>query len=113
MTRTMLEYQAKPDLIAGTRELELVLLAFGGVKTKDAIEMSRKGYSYGQATVNVLSPLTLPESACRLLVEFVQIGLATQITPMPLAGSTAPCTLMGVVIQQIARYWHPWYSHNW
>ena len=100
LTRTMLTYQTKPDLIAGPRELGLVLLAFGGVKTKDAIEMSRKGYSYGQATVNVLSPLTLPESACRLLVEFVQIGLATQITPMPLAGSTAPCTLMGVVIQQ-------------
>ncbi len=100
ITRTMLEYQAKPDIIAGPRELELVLLAFGGLKIKDAIEMSRKGYSYGQATVNVLSPLTLPESACRLLVDFAQIAIATQITPMPLAGSTAPCTLMGVVIQQ-------------
>jgi trimethylamine--corrinoid protein Co-methyltransferase len=100
ITRTMLKYQTKPDLVAGPRELELVLLAFGGLKIRDAIEMSRKGYSYGQATVNVLSPLTLVESACRVLVEFAQIGLATQITPMPLAGSTAPCTLLGVVIQQ-------------
>jgi len=99
-TQTMIAYQTKPDLVAGIKELEMLLLAFGGLDISHAREMAGRGFSYGQATVNVMSPLTLPESDCRALIEFADIGVATQITPMPLAGSTAPCTLLGVVIQQ-------------
>lgn len=100
MTQIMIKYQTKPYLIAGPDELGLVLLAFGGITVDQAQEMSRRGFSYGQGTVNTLSPLTLIESECRSLVAFAEYGLLTQITPMPLAGSTAPCTIMGVVVQQ-------------
>ncbi|MEN8246800.1 MAG: trimethylamine methyltransferase family protein [Thermodesulfobacteriota bacterium] len=96
----MIKYQTKPDNITGLEEFKQVLLAFGGITFDKAKEMSQKRISYGLGSVNPLSPLTLTEPECRTLLAYAEHGLATQITPMPLAGSTAPCTLMGVVIQQ-------------
>lgn len=100
VAQVMIKYQTKVDNIADVREYELVRLAFGGVTAEKAVNMSRNGFSYGQGTINPLSPLTLTESSCRTLDAFARCGLATQISPMPQAGSTGPCTLLGVVIQQ-------------
>jgi trimethylamine--corrinoid protein Co-methyltransferase len=56
--------------------------------------------SYGQTTAVIHSPLTMFDEDCENLIEYARCGIACNIASMPVAGTTGPCTLSGLAVQQ-------------
>jgi len=76
-----------------------VALALGSSRE----QMARRAdfsVSYGQSTGIVTSPLFLAAEDCDTLMEYARCGIAFHIASMPVAGTTGPCTLAGVAVQQ-------------
>jgi len=99
MTKTMIEYLDKPYNYRSAADIDLIALSLG-VSKQDMINQAGNGNSYGQSTIMALSPLTLTTEACQDLLQFVECGIAFHIASMPIAGSTGPCTLPGLLVQQ-------------
>jgi trimethylamine--corrinoid protein Co-methyltransferase len=99
MCRSMALYTDKPYSYAHRDDIDVVALAYG--TTREAMA-ARSDFerSYGQATATVTSPLNLTQDECENLMEYARCGIAFHIASMPIAGTTAPCTLAGVVLQQ-------------
>ena len=97
--RTMIKYTDKPYLYTGAQDIDLVALSLGTNRER----MARRAdftLSYGQSTGIVTSPLYLAAEDCDTLMEYARCGIALHIASMPVAGTTGPCALAGVVVQQ-------------
>jgi len=97
--RTMIEHTDKPYLYTGAQDIDLVALSLGTSRE----QMARRTdftLSYGQSTGIVTSPLSLAADDCETLMEYARCGIAFHVASMPVAGTTGPCTLAGVVVQQ-------------
>ncbi|MBN1838330.1 MAG: trimethylamine methyltransferase family protein, partial [Spirochaetales bacterium] len=95
----MVRYVDKPYLYASRHHIDFVALAYGTTRE----EMARRSdftRSFGQSTAVVQSPLTMFSEDCEDLIEYARCGIACNIAAMPVAGTTGPCTLSGLVVQQ-------------
>ncbi len=99
MMANQILHQDKPYYLMVADDVRLLGLAFG--KTAEEMrESALIGRSYGLSSVNVISPLYMTEEASRNLVAFCRAGVAFNVTSMPAAGSTAPCSLAATVLMQ-------------
>ena len=97
--QAMVKYVDKPYLYASRHHIDFVALAYGTTRE----EMARRPdftRSYGQSTVVVQSPLSMFSEDCEDLIEYARCGIACNVASMPVAGTTGPCTLSGLVVQQ-------------
>ena len=95
----MVRYVDKPYLYASRHHVDFVALAYGTTRE----EMARRSdftRSFGQTTAVIQSPLTMFSEDCEDLIEYARCGIACNIASMPVAGTTGPCTLSGLVVQQ-------------
>lgn len=99
LCRTMIQYTDKPYVYAGRRDIDLVALAYGTNRRKMA-ERADFTRSYGHATGMVQSPLALTAEDCESLIEYAECGIAFHVASMPVAGTTGPCTMAGLVVLQ-------------
>lgn len=77
----------------------LLSILFGVSKDKLKQELS-DGVAHAVSYINPTSPLQLSEHESNRLIGLCQGGVALGISPMPLAGMTAPCTLPGLLLSQ-------------
>ena len=99
LTAQMVKYVDKPFHYMSSDELDIVRMGYG-VTRETMVKDAEKKISYGQSSINVISPLTLSTEQCRHMIEFLRHGIAFNIAPMPSGGSTAPITLEGEIILQ-------------
>jgi trimethylamine--corrinoid protein Co-methyltransferase len=78
---------------------ELLSLLFG-VSRETMGEQMQEGITYALSYINPTSPLKLSEHESNRLIGLCQAGVALGISPMPMAGMTAPCTLPGLLLSQ-------------
>ena len=99
MCRSMIMYLDKPYNYVDRHDIDLVALAYGTdrreMMARDSLERS-----FGHSTVTVSSPLSLTADACDNLVAYAECGIAFHLASMPVAGTTGPCTLAGLLVQQ-------------
>jgi len=99
IAKTMIEYLDKPYNYSSAADIDIIALAFG-ISRQDMMDQAGNGYSYGQGTVTAFSPLTLTAESCLDLFQYAECGIVFHIASMPIAGSTGPCTLPGLLVQQ-------------
>jgi len=92
----------KPYHYTSHQELDIIRIGYG-VTRETMKKDAEKGLSYGQSSVNVISPLTLATSQCETLLEYVRHGVVFNFAPMPSGSTTAPITLPAEIIQQNAE----------
>lgn len=97
--QTMLKYVDKPYLYVGRHYIDLIAMAHG-TSREGMAQRSDFSSSYGQTTGIVQSPLSMMAVDCEDLIEYARCGIAFHMASMPVAGTTAPCTLAGLVVQQ-------------
>lgn len=97
--QAMVKYVDKPYLYASRHHVDFVAMAYGTTREK-MIRRSDFTRSYGQTTAVIQSPLTMFGEDCEDLIEYALCGIACNIASMPVAGTTGPCTLSGLVVQQ-------------
>lgn len=71
-----------------------------GISKQRMQEDAAKGIAYALSYVNPISPLGLSSHESDRLRELCKFGVALAISPMPMAGTTAPCTLPGLLVSQ-------------
>ena len=94
-----IEYTDKPVNLVDIGGGGLLGVLFGldqATMNRDALA----GKVYGLRYVNPVSPLGLSEAESDRLFDLCTSGIAVAISPMPIAGMTAPCTLPGLLISQ-------------
>jgi trimethylamine--corrinoid protein Co-methyltransferase len=97
--QAMAKYVDKPYLCASRHHIDFVAMAYGTTRE----QMTRRSdftRSYGQTTAVIQSPLTMFAEDCADLIEYARCGIASNIASMPVAGTTGPCTLSGLAVQQ-------------
>ena len=92
----------KPYHYTSHQELDIIRIGYG-VTRETMKKDAEKGLSYGQSSVNVISPLTLATSSCDTLLDYVRHGVVFNLAPMPSGSTTAPITLPAEIIQQNAE----------
>jgi trimethylamine--corrinoid protein Co-methyltransferase len=97
--QTMLKYVDKPYLFVGRHHIDLIATAYG-TSREGMAQRSDFTRSYGQTTGIVQSPLFMMAEDCEDLIEYSRCGIAFHMASMPVAGTTGPCTLAGLVVQQ-------------
>ena len=97
--QAMVKYVDKPYLYASRHHIDFVALAYGTTREQMA-RHSDFTRSYGQSTAVIQSPLSMFSEDCEDLIEYARCGIACNIASMPVAGTTGPCTLSGLVVQQ-------------
>jgi len=97
--QTMLKYVDKPYLLVGRHHIDLIATAYG-TSREGMARRSDFTRSYGQTTGIVQSPLFMMAEDCEDLIEYSRCGIAFHMASMPVAGTTGPCTLAGLVVQQ-------------
>ncbi len=78
---------------------DVLSILFGDSKKKMQ-ENSVKGITYAIGNINPLSPLGISRNESDRLIELCQHGVALAISPLNMAGMTAPCTIPGLLISQ-------------
>ncbi|MDA3790298.1 MAG: trimethylamine methyltransferase family protein [Desulfobacula sp.] len=71
-----------------------------GINKKKMNQDSLEGISYGVGNYNPRSPLALENSQCDRCIDLAEWGIASCISPMPMAGMTGPVTLPGLIVLQ-------------
>ena len=94
-----LKYTDKAGNASPGYGVDMLCIAFGITKEKMK-EQAQKGLVYGQSTINPTSPLVVGEGQCNNLLDLAAIGVPLNMAPMPVAGTTGPCTLPGTLILQ-------------
>ncbi|NLA12379.1 MAG: hypothetical protein GX883_09715, partial [Firmicutes bacterium] len=94
-----LKYSDKTGVVYSGFSIEMLCILFG-ISRETMKEQARTGQVYGQISINPTSPLFLGESQCLDLLEMAEIGFPLMMSPMPVASTTAPCTLPGTLILQ-------------
>lgn len=80
--------------------VDMMCIVYGITKNKIR-EDAQKSIHYGLSVISVTSPLELTVmQSDRLIEQAGQYGTPLVIAPMPAAGTTAPCTIPGFLIQQ-------------
>ena len=102
LTANVIKYLDKPYCYMSHHEIDIVRMGYGVTKEK-MIQDAEKNISYGQSSINVISPLALSTEQCESMLEFLRNGIAFNLAPMPSGGTTAPITLAGEIIQQNAE----------
>jgi trimethylamine--corrinoid protein Co-methyltransferase len=97
--QAMVKYVDKPYLYASRHHIDFVALSYGTTR-EEMIRRSDFTRSCGQSTVVVQSPLSMFSEDCEDLIEYARCGIACNVASMPVAGTTGPCTLSGLVVQQ-------------
>lgn len=97
--REALTLTDKPPLYTGDETIDLIALSYG-VTREDMKARSDFSVSYGRTTAIVTSPLTMVEEDCLNLMEYARCGIALHMASMPVAATTGPCTLAGMVVLQ-------------
>jgi trimethylamine--corrinoid protein Co-methyltransferase len=92
-------HQDKPYYLMCADDVPILARAFG-LSEKEMREAALIGRSYGHSSVSVTSPLYVAEDACRDLLGFCRAGVAFNVSSMPSAGGTAPCSLTSALIVQ-------------
>lgn len=94
-----IKYTDKPlnDVDMGGGGLLSILF---GVSPEKMKEDAQNGIAYGLRFINPVSLLGLSELESDRLMELCSAGIALAISPMPIAGMTAPCTIPGLLISQ-------------
>jgi trimethylamine--corrinoid protein Co-methyltransferase len=95
----MIKLTDKPYLYSSADHIDLIALAYG-TSRKQMADRSDFERSHGQATAMVVSPLSMSAQDCDDLIEYARCGIAFHIASMPVAGTSAPCTLAGLVVLQ-------------
>ena len=92
----------KVNTFSTAEPIELVALLYG--KSKEQMrEESHKGVTYMLSNISPKSPMTMIPSHGELVITASEYGQPLIITPMAMAGLTAPCTLPGVIVQTNAE----------
>jgi len=78
--------------------VDLLAILFG--ISKEQMKDTAPGKAYAIATANPLSPLGMSAHESDTLMDICQFNVAVAISPMPMAGMTAPTTLPGLLITQ-------------
>lgn len=99
MLREALTLTDKPPLYIGDETIDLIALSYG-VTREEMKERNDLSVSYGRTTAIVTSPLTMVEEDCLNLMEYARCGIALHMASMPVAATTGPCTLAGMVVLQ-------------
>ena len=89
----------KPLNCDAVEGIGMLSILFGVSREKMKADLAG-GTAYALSCVNPISPLGLSADECHRINEFCLSGVAVAISPMPLAGLTAPCTLPGLLISQ-------------
>ena len=97
--QTMAKFTDKAYMYTSRNDIDLVALAYGTSREQMAA-YSDFERSYGHATGIANSPLSLTADDCANLIEYARCGIAFHIASMPIAGTTGPVTLAGLVVQQ-------------
>jgi trimethylamine--corrinoid protein Co-methyltransferase len=92
-------YTDKIYNLINRRDIDLIALAYG-TNRRNMEERTDLINSPGHATCIVHSPLTITEDDCQNLVEYAQYGLAFHVASIPVAGTTGPCTIAGIIVLQ-------------
>lgn len=79
--------------------VDMLCIAFG-ITRAEMKKDAEKGLVYGQSTINPTSPLMIEQGQCDNLLDLAEIGVPLIMAPMPVAGTTGPCTLPGVLVLQ-------------
>lgn len=100
-----IEYTDKPIQLHDTkaaeviREIDMLSILFG-ISKERIKEDGAKGVAYALGNINPVSPLSIDEGQSSRLLNLSEYGIPTAISPVPTAGTTAPCTLVGTLILQ-------------
>lgn len=97
--QAMAKYVDKPYLYASRHHIDLVAMAYGTTR-EEMVRRPDFTFSFGQSTAIVQSPLSMFAEDCECLIEYARCGIACNIASMPVAGTTGPCTLSGLAVQQ-------------
>ena len=100
--KTAILYTDKPLDCSFPEGIELLAILFG-VDPADMKDAFIHGLAYAIGTVNPSSPLLLDKYGCDCLLGLCRHGVAVAVSPLAMAGMTAPCTLPGLLIQQNAE----------
>ncbi|ATW26504.1 trimethylamine methyltransferase family protein [Candidatus Formimonas warabiya] len=76
----------------------LLAILFG--ISKEKMKDTGQGIAYAIGTANPLSPLGMSAHESDTLIDICRYNVAVAISPMPMAGMTAPSTLPGLLITQ-------------
>jgi trimethylamine--corrinoid protein Co-methyltransferase len=79
--------------------IDLLRITYGLTEKEMQVRAS-EGVVYGQITINPISPLVLDQTMCDRAIIMARSGIAMNIAPMPVAGTTAPVTLPSTLIIQ-------------
>jgi trimethylamine--corrinoid protein Co-methyltransferase len=79
--------------------IDLLKITYG-LSAKEMQVQAAEGIVYGQITINPISPLVLDQTMCDRVIHMAKSGIAMNISPMPVAGTTAPVTLPATLILQ-------------
>jgi trimethylamine---corrinoid protein Co-methyltransferase len=71
-----------------------------GVSENKLKQDASDGIAHALSYINPTSPLMLSKHESERLIGLCQGGVALAVSPMPLAGMTAPCTLPGLLLSQ-------------
>jgi len=71
-----------------------------GISKEKMQEDASKGIAHALSYINPVSPLGLSSHESCRMAELCKFGVALAISPMPMAGTTAPCTLPGLLVSQ-------------
>lgn len=96
---TAMKLTDKPLDCPTVNGIGLLSILFGISKQKMQ-EDATKGIAYALSYVNPISPLALSTHESDRLCELCKFAVALAISPMPMAGTTAPCTLPGLLVSQ-------------
>jgi trimethylamine--corrinoid protein Co-methyltransferase len=99
MCKTMIEYTDKPALYSSRDDIELIALSYGTTPQQMA-DRTNLDISYGHTTGMVTSPLSFTWDDCENIMSYAYHGIAFHTASIPIAGTSGPCTLAGLVVQQ-------------
>jgi trimethylamine--corrinoid protein Co-methyltransferase len=98
-TQATIKHTDKIYIVIDRHDIDLVAMVFGTDRRKLA-ERADLISSPGHATCIVHSPLTVTEDDCDNLVEYSRCGLAFHVASQPVAGTSGPCTIAGIIVLQ-------------
>jgi trimethylamine---corrinoid protein Co-methyltransferase len=99
MMLNQVKYFNKVYALTDETSIEMLLITFG-LKKQEMREQAAKGIVYGQITINPITPLVLDKTMCDRVITMAESGIAMNIAPMPVAGTTAPVTLPATLLLQ-------------
>jgi trimethylamine---corrinoid protein Co-methyltransferase len=106
MIRWGFEYTTKAVSGSSLEDIELAAIAFGLTK-QQMREKAEQGITHMVGLCSPRSPLTLETGNCDFVIDQAEWGCACKISPVPMAGMTAPVTLPGLIILQNAEVLAP------